>query len=350
MNPGADDGPPPNGVFPPGVADKRQPADKPLTVTMIDNGSDPKAKFLPVNTFLEGQPFELTVVFVEGRAPQAVKMDLVATFPKVGGEDNKGDAKKPPKKDAPDGDDAKEEEAPKPEPITAATAIHFTIAGIRAHEELPLPKETLDKYNTLRGTRVAGVIMPNGALTGETFELAKKADPSTLSAVRALVDMISLFFTPYPKDPVGLGGYWIASDRANMGGLDLVRYRVFKVEQQKGDELVLSVDLRLYAASPSAVPQGAPAGSIALKFQGQGKAAMTRKRGQLLPIEGQLQAPIALQYAPSPDAQTGQMFQLQYAAGWAPFKTAEKGDDKKKAPAAPQAPAAPKAPVAPAAP
>ncbi len=339
QNPGTNEGPPPNGVFAAGEADKRVKPNVPVVATIIDTGSDPKLKFLPLNTFISPQPFEFTVVFMEGRAPKAVKLDLVATLPQAaaGAEGEGADAPKP----APEGEDAEKEEAPKPEPITKPTAIHFTIMGVRAHDELPLTDDDLKKFNTLKGTRVAAVITPNGGLTGETFELSKSADPTKMPAVRALVDMISLFFSPWPGAPVGVGAYWIVSDRANMGGLDLVRYRVFKIEQLKGGELSLSVDLRMYAAGPGSVPPGAPASSIAMKFQGQGKAMLSRRRGQLLPIQGQLQAPIQLQFAQSADAQVGQMYQLQYAAGWAPILPAKEGDEKAtpgKAPAPRRAP------------
>lgn len=327
-----DQGPPPNGVFPPGEADKRQPADAPLEAQMITDGADPKLKLLPLKPFDKPQRVDVTAAFVEGRGIKAVIFELEATIPKpevkepAEGEGQPGEGKPAEGEDQPKGDDK-----PKVMPITTKTPIHFKVLGVRAHQQVPLSEGEIERYNTLEGTKISAVIMKNGGLTGETFELSKKADDSTHAAVRAVVDTISLFFSPLPDKPVGVGAYWIAGDRASMGGLDLVRYRVTKVEQMKGDELILTVQLRLYAAGPGSVPPGTPEGAIALKFDGQGNGAMSRRQGQLLPIEGQLQAPLQLQYAASKDAQLGQLYQVQYQAGWQPHRPPAK-DGEKKAP------------------
>ncbi len=332
-----DDGPPPNGVFPEGEADKRQPAGVPPKATMVGNGGDPKARWLPLMKFTEPQLFELSLIRADAKSGVAVKFVLAATLPSAAPEGD--EEKKAEPKGAPQAGEGKDEPNPAPaaaEPVTEPTAIHFVVRAVAAHEQLAqAPKKELEllmkSLETLVGTRVAAVLQPNGALTNETFELAKDADPQAVEAVRALAEVLGLFFSPWPDQDVGVGAYWIAGDRASMGGLDLVRYRVSKVEEMKGDEMAMSVDLRMYAATPTTLPKGTAAGAIALQFQGQGKAMVTRRKGQILPIQGNIQSPMALQYAASPEAQVGQVYQVQNVAAWsaptAPDKN-DKGDPK----------------------
>lgn len=324
QSPATDDGPPPNGVFQPGEADRRVPAGTPPAATIIDKGSEPLAKWLPLMTFTDTQLFDVSLIRAEGQGGIAVKFTLAASLPvaEVEGKDDKKGA----------GGGAAE--APKPEPITQPTAIQFIIQKVGVHDQLAnVPEKELaplmDKLKTLAGTRIAAVLEPNGALTKETFELAKGADEGAVEAVRALVETLGLFFSPYPTEPLGQGAYWITSDRGSLAGLDLLRYRVTKLEQLEGDQTATSVDLRLYAASPKTLPKGAPEGGLAVQFQGQGKATITRKKGQILPVQGNLKSPLALQYAASADAQMGQMYQLQNVVDWTPHKPK---DEKPKTP------------------
>src|SRR5687768_10172271 len=59
------EGPPPKGVFAPGAADKAHPKNKPIEVTLVDKGADPKVKLTPLLELTRPAPLDVTVVRVE---------------------------------------------------------------------------------------------------------------------------------------------------------------------------------------------------------------------------------------------------------------------------------------------
>src|SRR5262249_25248547 len=96
-----------------------------------------------------------------------------------------------------------------------------------------IPREVCDKLGKLKGTEIRYTLGPDGSMSELGYTLPKDMDQGLgETALRALVDALSGAAVPLPKDPVGVGGYWMATDRApTVLGVDVVRYRVFTVEK-----------------------------------------------------------------------------------------------------------------------
>jgi hypothetical protein len=140
-----------------------------------------------------------------------------------------------------------------------------------------------------------------------------------------------MFFSPMPSEPVGIGGYWIASDRATIAGMQMVRYRVTHLQELQGDDMALTIDLRLYAVDQGQLPPIQSDTQLVLAaLDAQGKAVVTRKKSGVLPTSGQTQTQMSFQIAAAQNPQMGRPLQMVTAAKMLPPKEPEA--PKKKAP------------------
>ncbi len=129
-----------------------------------------------------------------------------------------------------------------------ATILSATFAGgaeaPTALQEiiLPLAGATLDFTMTPTGPAKFSHKL-NGSPVGE----AKAVVEIQLGAVE---DALSVWFTPSPAKPVGKGAYWVVTDRKFSLGVDVVRYRLFRLLEIHPDGVVLAIEQqRQYAAS-----------------------------------------------------------------------------------------------------
>jgi hypothetical protein len=109
-------------------------------------------------------------------------------------------------------------------------------------------------------------------------------------AMRGLVETLTQVTVPLPKKPVGVGGYWIATDRSTTFGIEVVRYRVFKVQKIEKDQATLAVDTRQYAVKEE-IDLGAIAQNqkiTAEHFDSQGKGTLTWKGAELVSSTSEL--------------------------------------------------------------
>jgi hypothetical protein len=278
-------GPPPSGVFEPGMADKAHPRGAPIKVILYDKGSEPRVVLTP-NLNLD-KPALLKVT-VTNRMGQQVRPNVDYTLSVS--------------VKSPQAEEGKEGAAAEPDADAGVTTpkareISFTIKTVVPSTQQPgqLPPSLGKAISKLKGSRISATLAPDGSLSGERIELAKKADAALGDLVKPLVEVLGLYFSPWPTEPVGVGAYWIATDRTTTAGMDVIRYRITKVEKLEGKQAAFSLDLRLWAASNNSVPAGTPEGFLTVGFNAVGKAAWVRNAGELLPIMGQLKAPITVQ-------------------------------------------------------
>lgn len=294
--PGQLDGPPPTGVFAPGQADKTHPAGALVKVELISQGAEPRLNARPTLEVAKGTTIVVEVAkrFQTQLLP-ALRYTLAVQIEK------------------PKEDDVAAS-SPAPAPATPRT-ITFTVKKVESADQGGgVGKEVAE----LKGARVVATLADDGSLVGDKVELDEKA---AQGAGRLLVDsmreLLALFFSPWPDKPVGLGAYWIATDRALVNGMQVVRYRVTKIEEMKGDEMVVSLDLREYAVDGKSLPAAVKVGGNVqvLSFNATGKATWTRKATALLPSQGQVKTPTALQLGENPnDPQRVVPLQIEAAA------------------------------------
>jgi hypothetical protein len=304
------DGPPEAGFFPPGGADKAQPGGAPAKVEVLSDGVEPRVALVTAPPG-EQQARVLAGYRVAGQQANLPPFDFTLSIKaeKAKGKDDK----------------------PEPQPIVAKI-VSVQIPGLGGK----LPKELTDGLDKLKGGEIRYKLTPDGAMLDVTTSMPKDKDkgpgpeiaPLLDLAMRGLVEAVTLATVPLPKKPVGVGGYWIATDRGTTFGIDVVRYRVFKVQKIDKDQVTLSVDTRQYAVS-SEIDLGAIVQNqkiVADRFDSQGKGTITWVANQTIPTSSETSQRTTVTIGGGPKGQPkgGLQVELQTKTG-----EAEKADKKK---------------------
>lgn len=266
----SDDGPPDKGVFAPGAADKAQAVGAPPKVDLLGEGSEPR----------------LSLAFAPGEGEQ--KESVSAAF-RMQGRGLPLDYTVSVKVDKPK-DDKKADAAP-------GFRVVATIAGVSLPPQLP--KDVADQVGKVKGAEIRYRLAPTGAITEVSATLPKGADPSLDQIINPVVEGVTLLTPVFPEKPVGVGAYWMVTDRLVSGIVDVVRYRVLRVEKIEKDRATLSMDVRQYAAR-SEIDAGGGQKLSVLQFESIGKSKVEfaapallspRAEGQVrMALDGRVQA------------------------------------------------------------
>ncbi|MGK3995737.1 hypothetical protein [Sorangium sp. So ce1024] len=266
---GATDGPPANGVFSLQAAVAALPKDVPYKLEIIGEGSEPKARLAAKIDPKAEQKLNITLGLRMGGPQGLPNLDLGVSLK----------AEKPadaPKDAAPAAGEAPTKVIAK---ITSATLASMSIGGP--------PKELADALAKLKGSALRYDLSPANVVSNQKPELAKGADPGLQPLLAALGEAIALLTPPLPDTPVGVGAYWMVTDRAVVSGaqLPVVRYRVFKIEKVEGDVVSFSVDTRQYAEGADLKLPG-PNGDVTLtidRLESTGKGSLVWSPSGLAP-------------------------------------------------------------------
>ena len=241
--------PPPNGVFPAGDADKALAPGAPGKIDVMDDGAEPRV-MLRRKPPTDDLKLPLAVnLSMGGRAVlPAFRVNLV-----IGPEKAKSDDKS----------DGKDPKKPKPASSAVASASAappvsmppLTIAGprisaliddmhIEGNDEA-LPKELA----AFKGSTVSFTMTDTGPVEFRHV-LSPGAEPKLDFVLRAVEECLSELYIAAPDKPIGEGGFYIVADRQTSLGVDVLRYRVFKVIKINGDSALVSLDEKQYAAQP----------------------------------------------------------------------------------------------------
>jgi hypothetical protein len=307
---GADgDQPPESGVFGPGEADKRQPKGAPPKIDMLGEGTDPKAQL----ALKPDGPEQKTTITVGMRLGQAVRLPSVEWALSIKPEKAKGD---------------KPAEGAAPAPLRIAA----TVTGVSMPPQNGSPKELSDKIAKLKGAVVRWDFAPNGAATNHAVELPKDSGEGLELVVDALVETLSLMSAPLPSKPVGKDAFWIVADRGKTAiGLEVVRYRVFKVQSIENDTVTFAVELRQYAADQKLmVPdeQGKKSDMALEAFESQGKATVVWKADAFVAVRGDVSERVGAKLAGGPRG-SGVATELTSTVGAAPTSAPASAPAKK---------------------
>jgi len=338
------DGPPPSGIFAAGEADAKHGPTMPPKVELLGEGAEPRI------TLALGKPKdgEKTAMLIQVRSGGQQGLPPV----QLGLTTHIGDGKKK-KKDA----EAEKTEGAEPQPASDRITISIDDVRVVAQGGAEVPKQVADALSSLKGSKLRYRLTPTGGVDF-SFVLAEKADPGLDMILRACQDLVSAMLVAPPKKPIGAGGYWMVTDRLTSLGVEVVRYRVFKLEQVLGGQAKLSLEVRQYAVNDKLNlelgPQMQNAALARYEAKGQGEVIFSSER--LLPSDAKMALTIGAGLLPpgaknEPAAQqqmamlqldtVGQLVADSGKAGVTPAPVA--------APPNAPAPAAPKAP-APAAP
>lgn len=280
--------PPPGGIFAPGAADREMPKGAPPKLTLGSNGAEPRVQLGPVQPKPGFKTSGVIDVAVQadarqGALPIAFQVSLEALRPK--GEVAAGAA----------------------EPVTMSVKISGAKLGVSG-----MPADIEARVSKLKGTKVEYQVAPNGAASGYRYELPAGAD-ETRDHVRMLVDTLALVTLPMPAEPVGVGAMWMIASREGVFGLDLVTYRLVKVEQIATEGATLSVATKRYATSNRFDFEGLPADAPhdLAEFEAKTDGKLVVKPGSPLPVSGDLESRLVAQLLmPGPQQQRG-VIQIQ---------------------------------------
>jgi hypothetical protein len=156
------------------------------------------------------------------------------------------------------------------------------------------PRELEGRFDALKGTRITDDVAPDGS--GSNFRTEAPAAASEVrDHLRVLVDALALVTLPRPSEPLGVGAIWMATSREAVFGMDLVTYRLVKVEEISADSVTLSVGTKRYATSNRFDMDGLRPDDPheLLEFQSKGDGRLTFATGSPFPHSGELQSLLA---------------------------------------------------------
>jgi hypothetical protein len=274
---GVEGAPPENGIMGPVAADKAHPRGAPPKLEVLAEGSEPRVSLAP--KLAAGAEQKLTFTVTRSQMPLTLDIAITFKIDKPKDDKKKADAKK----------DAPAAAAGPPGALPVVGKI--TGAGVTAQVEVP---ENITKaVTTLKGSQIRFFVGPDGTTHDFTRELAKDADKDLDNELEAIIETFSTVLAPVPQKPVGVGAYWMVTDRGKTLGAEMVRYRVFRLLSAGAEGTKLAVELRQYSTEPNLNVPTQQGGMTALaldKFDSQGKGEVTWGPAGFLPSAAEVQA------------------------------------------------------------
>jgi len=272
-------GPPPGGVFLAGEAEKAIPADSPPTLELLDAGAEPRVTL----TTKAAAPVMVRMSIGSMQPPTVmptVQYTLeVSVLQPAAADEKKADAKPAqPKPAAPKAAKGKtglgEPTHPSGGAMLVADVVH---AGLAAQQMTKIPEEYAKRFETLKGSRMVAAWNSNGTFSDPKVDIAEGADKEAAGALASVGDGLQVAMWPVPGKPVGVGAYWMVSERAAYGPLSVLRYRIIRVEKTGAGGVEFSTELSQYTteeALQSVLPQGIQVGGFESKAKGTGTRAL----------------------------------------------------------------------------
>jgi hypothetical protein len=294
-----DKGPPPDGVFGPGLADRRHPRATPTKVDLVSDGAEPRVLIVAPGEAARGASYgpaglELAAQMGARIALPTVDMSLVLGPAKKddGGSDwIVGDVKK----------------------------------VVPAREQFgELPPGTDREIAKLAGTLLRVKTGADGLGTDVGLVLSKSAPPELERLAQNGNEALQLATVAPPPRAVGVGAQWIAESRMSMAGVDVVAYRAYRVKSVTGDRVRVSMDLKGYATSSDLQLSGVPQGAKLVQMSAEGQGEMELVKGELVARKADIQERVVMVFqSPAAPATSAQAAPDPFGSG-----SADPGDQK----------------------
>jgi hypothetical protein len=276
-----DQGPPPEGIFPPGGADQRHARGTPTKVDVVSDGTEPRVSLLPTaaSDGARGASYGPASLRLSMQMGPRMAMPTVDFALAVG----------PGKKE--DGG---------PDWLVADVK-----KALPARQQLgQLPSGTEKEIASLDGTSIRIKITPDGRESDVQLQLAKGARPDLERLAMSAAEALVFAAVPLPPKPVGTGALWIAETRMPLAGLDVIAYRAYRVKDIDGERLHLALDVKAYAVGKDVQLQGVPKGATLEQFDGQSGGELELVRGEALARKSSSQQRIVMVFQAEGPGQT----------------------------------------------
>jgi hypothetical protein len=264
--PGAGSGPPESGVFAAGAAEHEIRPGEPPKLALGGKGSGATVQFLTAapksGKKLEGQ---IEVAVQTGPRSAMPTVDLLLSF-------------------EPAAPKAVAEGAP-PGPVELVGRV--MAARLAKDQPGELPPGLDQQIARARGSRIRFELAPSGTGRVVGVEVSKDFDESLGQIVRSASDGLSLAFLPYPTEPVGVGAFWMVTSRESFAGLDVVSYRMMKLDRIDGPRATISVSTKRYVAGGQVGFAGIPPHKV-VEFSGTTTGQVVVPVGNPAALQGEL--------------------------------------------------------------
>ena len=283
-----DNGPPPNGIFPPGAADQRHPHGTPTKVEVVSEGASPGISLLASAD--GGGDAALVSSYGPAALNLAMQMGQRMALPTLDLGVQIGPAKK-------------EDGGP-----------DWLVGEVRrsrpSKEQVgALPPGSDKEIAGLEGTLLRMKVTPDGREGEAQEQLGKSAPPELDRLAENALEALEFATVPLPAQPVGIGAQWIAETRMAVSGMDVVAYRAYRIKGVEGDRVQLSVDVKAYAANKDSALAGVPKGATLEQFDAEAQGELELVRGEFMARKSDVQQRVVLVFAgpggPQPAQQPG---------------------------------------------
>jgi hypothetical protein len=275
----SENGPPLDGIFPPGVADKRHPKGVTTKVDVIGDGDEPRIS-------LAGPSPDATraASFGPGAMELQMQMGPRVAMPTV----DFGLVLHPAKKE--DG------------------GADWLVADVKkastAKEQLgELPPGTDQAIASLGGTQIRIKLSTDGSESDLQMQLGKDSHAELERLARSAAEALVFATVPTPPKPVGVGAQWIAETRMPLSGLDVIAYRAYRVKGIDGARVHLTLDVKAYAAGTDTDLLGVPKGATLKQIDATAQGEMELVRGEVLARKSDVQQRIVMMFDAPGEAQ-----------------------------------------------
>jgi hypothetical protein len=282
----ASSGPPPTGIFEGNDADQRHPRGTPTKVDMVSEGADPTVSLI-LATDGGTDAASRTSSYGPAIMELAIALGPRVAMPTVDFVLGLNPAKK---------DDG---------------GVDWLVAGVAragaAKQQMAQLPPGLDKdIAALQGTELRVKVTPDGRESDLVTVLSKSAKPELERIAQSAAEALVFATVPLPPKPVGVGAQWIAETRMPFAGVDALAYRAYRVKSIEGDRVLLTLDVKVYAASHDVNIQGVPKGATFEQFEAQSQGDLELVRGESLARKSAMQQHVVMIFAGPGGAQAPQ--------------------------------------------
>lgn len=170
----------------------------------------------------------------------------------------------------------------------ATYAFDVVASDLGSNQPAEIPPDFAAEIRKFKGSQLTAQVSPSGLVGTPAFTLAKTAAPELDDLLKGGAATLTDAILPFPKEPVGVGAFWMTTSRETLYGTDVVVYRMVKVTEVTGDRTVLDVSAKRYLAADNLALQGLEQSKV-MQFQADSSTQMTLVGGSALPHDGRSQ-------------------------------------------------------------
>jgi hypothetical protein len=165
-------------------------------------------------------------------------------------------------------------------------------------------EDLVKRVGKLKGARISYTLLPDGSVSNFERDVPRGVDEEIASIFRSFSDVLATVTLPVPSEPVGTGAYWMGTSREGVMGLDLVTYRMIKVDKVNGERVAISLNTKRYATGKEFAIEGLSGDFTLEEFKSTADGTLSYVVGSPLPVQGQLDLVLAASLVPKgqPDA------------------------------------------------